>query len=85
MCRRLNLICLLLSLVFCGCIASAQSLIPAPKEIKYLSDKQAKLKSVDAKVVPIVGAPAEQYTLKIKRGKAVIIAQSKQAECWGTS
>lgn len=74
-----------LLLTFCiGCyIASAQNLIPAPKEIKYLSEEVVKLKSVKTKVSPTDGAPSEQYTLKIKGGKAVIIAQSKQAESWG--
>ena len=76
---------ILLLLAFCiGCYgASAQNLIPAPKEIKYLSEEVVKLKTVKTKVLPTDGAPSEQYTLKIKGGKAVIIAQSKQAESWG--
>ena len=74
-----------LLLAFCiGCyVASAQNLIPAPKEIKYLSEEVVKLKSVKTKVLATDGAPSEQYTLKIKGGKAVILAQSKQAESWG--
>lgn len=82
---RTKLICLLLSLLLGGQISSAQNLIPAPKEIKYLSDKVVKLKSIDSKVIPTDGAPSEQYTLKTKGGKAVIIAQSKQAEVWGAA
>lgn len=81
--RRVILICLLLSLLFYGYVASAQNLIPTPKEMRYLSDKLVKLKSVNVKVVPIDGASTEQYTLKTRHGKAVIIAQSKQAESWG--
>lgn len=80
---KIKLILLLLAF-FVGChIASAQNLIPAPKEIRYLSERQVKLKSVDIKVVATDGLPSEQYTLKTKGGKAVIIAQSKQAESWG--
>lgn len=82
---RIEFIYLLLSLLL-GCQhLSAQNLIPAPKEIKYLSDKLVRLKSVDSKIIPSDGVPSEQYTLKTKGGKAVIIAQSEQAEVWGTT
>ena len=65
--------------------STAQNLIPQPKQIKYLSKKTVKLKSVDIKIIPTEGAPSEQYTLTTKRGKATIIAQSKQAEIWGAA
>lgn len=65
--------------------STAQNLIPQPKQIKYLSKKTVKLKSVDIKIIPTDGAPSEQYTLTTKRGKAIIIAQSKQAEIWGAA
>jgi N-acetyl-beta-hexosaminidase len=64
---------------------TADNLIPKPKQIKYLSQKRVKLKSVDIKVIPSEGTPSEQYTLTTKRGKAIIIAQSKQAENWGAA
>ena len=64
---------------------SAHNIIPQPKQIKYLSNKQIKLKSIDVKVVPTDGAPSEQYTLSTKGGRAVIIAQSAQAQNWGAS
>ena len=64
---------------------SAHNIIPQPKQIKYLSNKQIKLKSIDVKVVPTDGAPNEQYTLSTKGGRAVIIAQSAQAQNWGAS
>ena len=64
---------------------SAHNIIPQPKQIKYLSNKQIKLKSIDVKVVPTDGAPSEQYTLSTKGGRAVIIAQSVQAQNWGAS
>lgn len=64
---------------------SAHNIIPQPKQIKYLSNKQIKLKSIDVKVVSTDGAPSEQYTLSTKGGRAVIIAQSAQAQNWGAS
>lgn len=64
---------------------AAQNIIPQPKQIKYLSQKLVKVKSIDIKTIPTDGAPSEQYTLTTKGGKAVIIAQSKQAENWGIS
>ena len=64
---------------------SAHNIIPQPKQIKYLSNKQVKLKSIDVKVVPTDGTPSEQYTLSTKGGRAVIIAQSAQAQNWGAS
>lgn len=82
---KIKLIALVVALCLGCCLASAQNLIPAPKEIKYLSKKVVKLKSVNIKVIPTDGANSEQYTLKTKGGKAVIIAQSKQAECWGAA
>ncbi|MBR4995576.1 MAG: family 20 glycosylhydrolase [Alistipes sp.] len=83
--RRVKVVCLLVMLMV-GChISLAQNLIPAPKEINYLSDKKVRLKSVEKRVVPTDGLPTEQYTLRVKNGKAVIIAQSKQAECWGVA
>ena len=78
-------ICLLLSLLLSYQYLSAQNLIPAPKEIKYLSDKVVRLKSTDSKVIPSDGIPNEQYTLKTKGGKAIIIAQSEQAAVWGAA
>ena len=63
----------------------SHNIIPQPKQIKYLSDKQVKLKSVDIKIIPTDGAPSEQYTLSTKGGRAIIIAHSKQAQSWGTS
>ena len=47
---------------------SAHNIIPQPKQIKYLSNKQIKLKSIDVKVVSTDGAPSEQYTLSTKGG-----------------
>ncbi len=82
---RPKFICLILSLLFGYQLLDAQNLIPAPKEIKYLSNKAVRLKSVDIKIIPQEGAPEEQYTLKTKGGKAVIIAQSTQAEVWGAA
>lgn len=82
---RTKFICLLLSLLLGYQHLSAQNLIPAPKEIKYLSNKAVRLKSVDIKIIPQEGAHEEQYTLKTKGGKAVIIAQSTQAEVWGAA
>ena len=64
---------------------SAHNIIPQPKQIKYLSNKLVKLKSIDVKVVSTDGAPSEQYTLSTKGGRAVIIAQSAQAQNWGAS
>ena len=77
----------LLVCMFASAYASstAQNLIPQPKQIKYLSKKTVKLKSVDIKIIPTDVAPSEQYTLTTKRGKAIIIAQSKQAEIWGAA
>ena len=75
-------ICLILGLFTSAYATTAHNLIPQPKQIKHLSQRIVKLKSVDIKIIPTEGAPAEQYTLKTKRGKAVIVAQSKQAECW---
>lgn len=82
---RTKFICLLLSLLLCYQHLSAQNLIPAPKKIKYLSDKVVRLKSTDSKVIPSDGIPNEQYTLKTKGGKAIIIAQSEQAAVWGAA
>ena len=82
---RPKFICLILSLLFGYQLLDAQNLIPAPKDIKYLSNKAVRLKSVDIKIIPQEGAPEEQYTLKTKGGKAVIIAQSTQAEVWGAA
>ena len=82
---RTKFICLLLSLLLSYQYLSAQNLIPAPKEIKYLSDKVVRLKSTDSKVIPSDGIPNEQYTLKTKGGKAIIIAQSEQAAVWGAA
>jgi len=82
---RTKFICLLLSLLLSYQYLSAQNLIPAPKEIKYLSDKVVRLKSTESKVIPSDGIPNEQYTLKTKGGKAIIIAQSEQAAVWGTA
>lgn len=78
---------LLLTLLFCAFVSAlaAQNIIPQPKQIKYLSQKLVKVKSIDIKTIPTDGAPSEQYTLTTKGGKAVIIAQSKQAENWGVS
>ena len=75
-------ICLTLGLFASAYASTVHNLIPQPKQIKELSKKIVKLKSVDVKIIPSEGAPAEQYTLNTKRGKAVIVAQSKQAECW---
>ena len=80
--RLFVIICLLLGVIASAHATTANKLIPRPKQIKELSQKMVKLKSVDIKILPSEGAPAEQYTLKTKRGKAVIIAQSKQAEVW---
>ena len=78
--RFLLTICLLLGACAIACAATtADNLIPKPKQIKYLSQRRVKLKSVDIKVIPSEGAPSEQYTLTTKRGKAIIVAQSKQA------
>ena len=82
---RTKFICLLLSLLLSYQYLSAQNLIPAPKEIKYLSDKVVRLKSIDSKIIPSDGAPNEQYILKTKGGRAVIIAQSEQAAVWGAA
>lgn len=82
---RTKFIYLLLSLLLGYQHLSAQNLIPAPKEIKYLSDKVVRLKSTDSKVIPSDGIPNEQYTLKTKGGKAIIIAQSEQAAVWGAA
>ncbi len=82
---RTKFICLLLSLLLGYQHLSAQNLIPAPKEIKYLSDKVVRLKSTESKVIPSDGIPNEQYTLKTKGGKAIIIAQSEQAAVWGAA
>ena len=79
-----NLIFTLLCSLF-ALTLSAHNIIPQPKQIKYLSDKQVKLKSVDIKVIPTKGEPSEKYTLTIRGGKAIIIAQSQQAECWAKS
>ena len=78
---------LLLTLFLCAFVSTlaAQNIIPQPKQIKYLSEKLVKVKSIDIKTIPTDGAPSEQYTLTTKGGKAVIIAQSKQAENWGVS
>lgn len=78
---------LLFTLLFCAFVSAlaAQNIIPQPKQIKYLSQKLVKVKSIDIKTIPTNGAPSEQYTLTTKGGKAVIIAQSKQAENWGIS
>lgn len=78
---------LLFTLFLCAFISTlaAQNIIPQPKQIKYLSEKLVKVKSIDIKTIPTDGAPNEQYTLTTKGGKAVIIAQSKQAENWGVS
>lgn len=78
---------LLFTLLFCAFVSAlaAQNIIPQPKQIKYLSQKLVKVKSIDIKTIPTDGAPSEQYTLTTKGGKAVIIAQSKQAENWGVS
>lgn len=78
---------LLLTLFLCAFVSAlaAQNIIPQPKQIKYLSQKLVKVKSIDIKTIPTDGAPSEQYTLTTKGGKAVIIAQSKQAENWGIS
>ena len=78
---------LLLTLFLCAFVSvlAAQNIIPQPKQIKYLSQKLVKVKSIDIKTIPTDGAPSEQYTLTTKGGKAVIIAQSKQAENWGVS
>ena len=78
---------LLFTLFLCAFASAlaAQNIIPQPKQIKYLSQKLVKVKSIDIKTIPTDGAPSEQYTLTIKGGKAVIIAQSKQAENWGVS
>ena len=82
---RTKFIYLLLSLLLGYQHLSAQNLIPAPKEIKYLSDKVVRLKSTESKVIPSDGIPNEQYTLKTKGGKAIIIAQSEQAAVWGAA
>ena len=82
---RTKFICLLLSLLLSYQYLSAQNLIPAPKEIKYLSDKVVRLKSTESKVIPSDGIPNEQYTLKTKGGRAIIIAQSEQAAVWGAT
>lgn len=78
---------LLFTLFLCVFVSAlaAQNIIPQPKQIKYLSQKLVKVKSIDIKTIPTDGAPSEQYTLTTKGGKAVIIAQSKQAENWGVS
>lgn len=78
---------ILFTLLFCAFVSAlaAQNIIPQPKQIKYLSQKLVKVKSIDIKTIPTDGAPSEQYTLTTKGGKAVIIAQSKQAENWGIS
>ena len=78
---------LLFTLFLCAFASAlaAQNIIPQPKQIKYLSQKLVKVKSIDIKTIPTDGAPSEQYTLTTKGGKAVIIAQSKQAENWGIS
>lgn len=78
---------LLLTLFLCAFASAlaAQNIIPQPKQIKYLSQKLVKVKSIDIKTILTDGAPSEQYTLTTKGGKAVIIAQSKQAENWGVS
>lgn len=78
---------LLLTLFLCAFVSAlaAQNIIPQPKQIKYMSQKLVKVKSIDIKTIPTDGAPSEQYTLTTKGGKAVIIAQSKQAENWGVS
>lgn len=78
---------LLFTLLLCAFVSTlaAQNIIPQPKQIKHLSEKLVKLKSIDIKVIPTEGASSEQYTLTTKGGKAVIIAQSKQAENWGAS
>lgn len=78
---------LLFTLFLCAFASAlaAQNIIPQPKQIKYLSQKLVKVKSIDIKTIPTDGAPSEQYTLTTKGGKAVIIAQSKQAENWGVS
>ena len=78
---------LLFTLLFCAFVSAlaAQNIIPQPKQIKYLSQKLVKVKSIDIKTIPTDGAPSEQYALTTKGGKAVIIAQSKQAENWGVS
>ena len=78
---------LLFTLFLCAFVSAlaAQNIIPQPKQIKYLSQKLVKVKSIDIKTIPTNGAPSEQYTLTTKGGKAVIIAQSKQAENWGVS
>ena len=82
---RTKFICLLLSLLLGYQHLSAQNLIPVPKEIKYLSDKVVRIKSIDSKIIPSDGSPKEQYTLKTKGGRAVIIAQSEQAAVWGAA
>ena len=82
---RTKFICLLLSLLLGYQHLSAQNLIPVPKEIKYLSDKVVRIKSIDSKIIPSDGSPNEQYTLKTKGGRAVIIAQSEQAAVWGAA
>ena len=82
---RTKFICLLLSLLLSYQYLSAQNLIPAPKEIKYLSDKVVRLKSTESKVIPSDGIPNEQYILKTKGGRAVIIAQNEQAAVWGAA
>ena len=82
---RTKFIYLLLSLLLGYQHLSAQNLIPVPKEIKYLSDKVVRLKSTESKVIPSDGIPNEQYTLKTKGGKAIIIAQSEQAAVWGAA
>lgn len=82
---RTKFIYLLLSLLLSYQYLSAQNLIPAPKEIKYLSDKVVRLKSTESKVIPSDGIPNEQYTLKTKGGRAIIIAQSEQAAVWGAA
>ena len=83
--NKIRLISLLIAF-FVGCnLASAQNLIPAPKEIKYLSDKVVRIKSIDSKIIPSDGSPNEQYTLKTTGGRAVIIAQSEQAAVWGAA
>ena len=82
---RPKFICLILSLLFGYQLLDAQNLIPAPKEIKYLSDKVVRIKSIDSKIIPSDGSPNEQYTLKTKGGRTVIIAQSEQAAVWGAA
>ena len=80
-----NLIFTLLCSLF-ALTLSAHNIIPQPKQIKYLSDKQVKLKSVDIKVIPTKGEPSEKYTLTIRGGKAIIIAHlgiEQQHYCWG--